>query len=210
MKQSPAAAAFSEVLAARRAKSTDWVGIVALTFSLVVVGAAAVLGLAWHVDREAEGIMAGLAIALATWLGLHAAKNWDDPDRRVGPCQRASVAFEQLVEHLPLVVYVDDRHDTLGEPLHEPAGRAVARLPAEQWMSDPDLFVKVLHPDDRERVLELVRETNETRHRVLERVPDGPSRRAHGLGARRVHPRAPGGRSRGVRAGILARHHATA
>ena len=105
--------------------------------------------------------MAGLAIALATWLGLHAAKNWDGRTADVAR-QRASVAFEQLVEHLPLVVYVDEASDNAANLYTSRQVEPLLGYPAEQWMSDPDLFVKALHPDDRERVLELVRDTNES------------------------------------------------
>ncbi|MGZ4384678.1 MAG: putative bifunctional diguanylate cyclase/phosphodiesterase [Gaiellaceae bacterium] len=161
MKQSPAAAAFSEVLAGRRSKPTDWVGILALALSLLVVGAAALLGPTWHVGHEAEGIMAGLTIALATWLGLHAAKGWDGRTTEVARL-RASVAFEQLVEHLPLVVYVDEASDNAANLYTSPQVEPLLGYTAEQWMSDPDLFVKALHPDDRERVLKLVRDTNES------------------------------------------------
>jgi len=32
----------------------------------------------------------------------------------------------------------------------------------EEWLADPELFVKLLHPEDRERVLDESRRTNET------------------------------------------------
>ena len=119
--------------------------------------------------------MAGLAIALATWLGLHAARGLGRSNGGDWRGVRASVAFEQLVEHLPLVVYVDEASDSSSNLYTSPQVEALLGYTAEEWMSDPDLFVKVLHPDDRERVLALVRETNRDRHRVLERVPDDPS-----------------------------------
>ena len=161
MKQSPAAAAFAQVLADRRAKPVDWVGILALGASLLVVGAAALLGPTWHVGHEAETILAGLAIALATWLTLHAAKGWDGRTAEVAR-QRASVAFEQLVEHLPLVVYVDEASDIAANLYTSPQVEPLLGYPAEEWMSDPELFVKALHPDDRDRVLKLVHDTNES------------------------------------------------
>ena len=39
------------------------------------------------------------------------------------------------------------------EHLHEPADRADARISSDEWVANPGLFVEVLHPDDRERVL---------------------------------------------------------
>ncbi len=128
--------------------------------SLLVVGAAAVLGFVWHVGHAAEGIMAGSAIALATWLGPARSEELGRSNGRAGPRQSASVAFEQLVEHLPLVVYVDEASDNAPNLYTSRQVEVLLGYPAEQWMSDPDLFVTALHPDDRERVLELVRETN--------------------------------------------------
>ena len=154
-------AGFSDVLSDRRVTRVDWVGILALTFALLVVGAALLLGPTWHAGHLAEGIMAGLAVGLATWLSLHAARGWDTRTAELARV-RASVAFEQLVEHLPLVVYVDDTADSSSALYTSPQVESLLGYTSAEWIADPELFVKVLHPDDRERVLELVRETNRT------------------------------------------------
>jgi PAS domain S-box-containing protein len=61
--------------------------------------------------------------------------------------------FQELVERLPLVVYVDEL-DERSSPLY--IGPQIANVlgwSQEEWLADPDLYVKSLHPEDRERVL---------------------------------------------------------
>ena len=66
--------------------------------------------------------------------------------------QQAERRYRELVEQLPLVTYID-------EPAVAPSiyiSPQVERLlgyTAEEWLGDPELFLKLLHPDDRERVL---------------------------------------------------------
>src|SRR5918994_4588187 len=70
----------------------------------------------------------------------------------VSALQRAERRYRELVEQLPLVTYID-------EPAVAPSiyiSPQVERLlgySAEEWLGDPELFLKLLHPDDRERVL---------------------------------------------------------
>ena len=61
--------------------------------------------------------------------------------------------FRTIVERLPLVVYVDEL-DERSSPLY--IGPQITRLlgySQEEWLADPGLFVRSLHPDDRERIL---------------------------------------------------------
>ena len=61
--------------------------------------------------------------------------------------------FEELVERLPLVVYVD-KLDAKSSPLYiSPQIATLMGYSQEEWLADPDLFTSSLHPDDRERVL---------------------------------------------------------
>ena len=61
--------------------------------------------------------------------------------------------FEELVERLPLVVYVD-KLDDKSSPLYiSPQIAKLMGYSQEEWLADPDLFTNSLHPDDRERVL---------------------------------------------------------
>ena len=61
--------------------------------------------------------------------------------------------FQELVERLPLVVYVD-KLDEKSSPLYvSPQIAQLMGYSQEEWLADPDLFTKSIHPDDRERVL---------------------------------------------------------
>jgi diguanylate cyclase (GGDEF)-like protein/PAS domain S-box-containing protein len=75
--------------------------------------------------------------------------------------------YQRLVEQLPLVVYVDELSDNSANIYTSPQVEELLGYTVEEWVSDPDLFVKVLHPDDRERVLDEVHRTNESGERFV-------------------------------------------
>jgi PAS domain S-box-containing protein len=65
----------------------------------------------------------------------------------------AEQRYRSLVEHLPLVTYVDSLDDLSSNLYTSPQIEPLLGYPVEQWTSDPGLFVRCLHPEDRERVL---------------------------------------------------------
>ena len=70
--------------------------------------------------------------------------------------------FKSLVEQIPAVLFTDSAlgsHETLyiGPYLHTLVGYTEA-----EWMADPFLWERLVHPDDRERVLAEDARTNET------------------------------------------------
>jgi diguanylate cyclase (GGDEF)-like protein/PAS domain S-box-containing protein len=75
--------------------------------------------------------------------------------------------YQQLVEQLPLVLYVDDVTDNAANIYTSPQVEALLGYTVEEWISDPDLFVKLLHPDDREQVLSEVQRTNASGERFV-------------------------------------------
>ena len=69
--------------------------------------------------------------------------------------------FQDLVERLPLVVYVD-KLDAKSSPLYiSPQIAQLMGYSQEEWLADPDLFTNSVHPDDRERVLGDIVDRNE-------------------------------------------------
>ncbi|MGH3022132.1 MAG: PAS domain S-box protein [Gaiellaceae bacterium] len=71
--------------------------------------------------------------------------------------QRLSQAernYRSLVEQLPLAMYMDRLDETSSAIYISPQIEDILGYPVLDWMSDPEFFPKVLHPDDRERVLE--------------------------------------------------------
>ena len=70
-------------------------------------------------------------------------------DARVEAEQR----FQQLVEQLPLTVYIDRIDEKSSNVYTSPQLESVLGYTTEEWESDDDLFMRIVHPDDRERVL---------------------------------------------------------
>ncbi len=65
----------------------------------------------------------------------------------------AEARYRTLVEQLPLAVYMD-RLDSVSSNIYaSPQIEPLLGYTPEEWAADPDLFVELLHPDDRERVL---------------------------------------------------------
>ena len=90
-------------------------------------------------------------------LAEHAAELAKALDERRRVEQRLSQAeqnYRSLVEQLPLAMYMDRLDETSSTIYTSPQIEAILGYPTLDWMSDPDFFPKVLHPDDRERVLE--------------------------------------------------------
>jgi PAS domain S-box-containing protein len=76
----------------------------------------------------------------------------------------AEERYRLLVETLPLATYVDRSGGEPGVDWISPQIERITSYPAEEWISDPYLFRKVLHPHDLDRVLaemDRVRQTGE-------------------------------------------------
>jgi PAS domain S-box-containing protein len=70
--------------------------------------------------------------------------------------REAEARYRALVEQMPAVTYIEaldagERETNL--VYASPQIEDLFGYSAEEWMSDPDLFVRLLHPDDRDRVL---------------------------------------------------------
>jgi diguanylate cyclase (GGDEF)-like protein/PAS domain S-box-containing protein len=61
--------------------------------------------------------------------------------------------YRTLVEQLPLVVYVDALDEASSNIFTSEQIEPLLGYTVEEWRDDPDLFVRTLHPDDRDRVL---------------------------------------------------------
>jgi two-component system cell cycle sensor histidine kinase/response regulator CckA len=65
-----------------------------------------------------------------------------------------AVSFRELVEQLPLVIYIDEANALSSNIYTSPQTTETFGYTPEDWASQSDLFRLILHPDDRERVLE--------------------------------------------------------
>jgi len=61
--------------------------------------------------------------------------------------------YRTLVEQLPLVVYVDALDEGSSNIFTSGGIEPLLGYTVEEWRDDPDLFIRTLHPDDRDRVL---------------------------------------------------------
>jgi PAS domain S-box-containing protein len=64
----------------------------------------------------------------------------------------AEKRYRDLIEQLPLVTYIDEPAAAPSIYI-SPQIEGLLGYSADEWLGDPELFVKLLHPDDRERVL---------------------------------------------------------
>jgi diguanylate cyclase (GGDEF)-like protein/PAS domain S-box-containing protein len=70
--------------------------------------------------------------------------------------------YRTLVEQLPLVIYVDSLDAASSNIFTSPQVEDLLGYPVEEWLRDSELFVRALHPDDRERVLAAHEHTHRT------------------------------------------------
>src|SRR6266496_2408306 len=63
------------------------------------------------------------------------------------------VTLRALIEHVPATVYIDRLDETGSNVYTSPQLEAELGYTVEEWVSDKDLYAKVLHAEDRERVL---------------------------------------------------------
>jgi diguanylate cyclase (GGDEF)-like protein/PAS domain S-box-containing protein len=70
--------------------------------------------------------------------------------------------YRTLIEQLPLVVYVDALDEVSSNIFTSRQIEPLLGYSVEEWKAETDLFARVLHPDDRERVLAAHAHTHET------------------------------------------------
>jgi PAS domain S-box-containing protein len=72
------------------------------------------------------------------------------------------VTLRALIEHVPVTVYIDRLDETGSNVYTSPRLESELGYTAQEWASDKDLYAKVLHPEDRERILAEYRRTRDT------------------------------------------------
>jgi diguanylate cyclase (GGDEF)-like protein/PAS domain S-box-containing protein len=83
----------------------------------------------------------------------------EEIERRLGD---AEARYRALVEHIPAVTYIDAVDQFSSAVYMSPQVESMLGFAPEEWVVDPQFFVKLLHPDDRERVLAENERTNES------------------------------------------------
>jgi PAS domain S-box-containing protein len=77
--------------------------------------------------------------------------------------RRAEERYRRLVERLPLAIYIDRLDEFSSNVYTSPHIERMTGYTAERWAAEADFFVKILHPDDRERVIREHERTHTTR-----------------------------------------------
>ncbi len=67
--------------------------------------------------------------------------------------RKSERSYRELLERLPLVTYVDELNEASTTIYMSPQVEKLLGYPVRAWYDDPEFFPKVLHPDDRDRVL---------------------------------------------------------
>ncbi len=70
--------------------------------------------------------------------------------------------YRALVERIPAVTYVDALDEVSSAIYMSPQVERLLGYSPDEWLVEPELFVKLLHPEDRQRVLTENARTNET------------------------------------------------
>jgi len=79
-----------------------------------------------------------------------------------GEAREIERRYRTLVEQLPLVVYVDALDEGSSNIFTSGGIEPLLGYTVEEWRDDPDLFIRTLHPDDRDRVLAAHARTHRT------------------------------------------------
>jgi PAS domain S-box-containing protein len=85
----------------------------------------------------------------------------DVPDT-TGSAFLDEATLRALIEHVPVTVYIDRLDETGSNVYTSPRLESELGYTAQEWVSDRELYAKVLHPEDRERILAEYRRTRDT------------------------------------------------
>jgi PAS domain S-box-containing protein len=78
----------------------------------------------------------------------------EERKRTEAALQEAEERYRTLVEQIPAVAYTDSAEE-MGKTLYiNPQLKKIAGYDPEQWVKDSDLWMKIMHSEDRDRVLE--------------------------------------------------------
>jgi len=81
----------------------------------------------------------------------------EDLGRADSELREANARYRALVEQIPAIVYVDLADESMVTTYVSPQIEALLGITADEYIADPELWTKHLHPDDRDGALEAYR-----------------------------------------------------
>jgi len=128
--------------------------------ALVIVGG--VTALTW-LATDASGGLSALALVLATFVGLAAGRMWGraererthaESERLREQLRQAEADYRAITENLPLLTWLSAPGDRSSCVYISPQVEAMFGYSPAEWSEEPKLFSRLLHPEDRKRVLD--------------------------------------------------------
>jgi PAS domain S-box-containing protein len=120
----------------------------------------------------------------------------------------AETRYRTLVEHMPVIAFIVEpsceENSTYPVVYISPQVEGVLGYEAQQFVDDPGLWNKLIHPEDLQEVMAENQRTDERGGTLRNGVPHDRPRRSLGVGARERGSR----QGRGWPAALLARHQA--
>jgi diguanylate cyclase (GGDEF)-like protein/PAS domain S-box-containing protein len=110
-----------------------------------------------HVARGWSDVETGALRAAAGALGVAIERQRSEETRRFAEQQ-----YRSIVEHIPAITYIDAVNEHAAAVYVSPQIERVLGYSQQEWFADPDLWPKILHPDDRARALAQNARHNET------------------------------------------------
>ena len=76
-----------------------------------------------------------------------------DLSRAEGELREAQDRYQALVEQIPAIVYIDVADESMATTYVSPQIEALLGITQQEYIDDPELWTRHLHPDDRERAV---------------------------------------------------------
>lgn len=76
--------------------------------------------------------------------------------------QQAETKYRALIEQIPAAIYTDAIDEFSTTIFMSPQIEKITGYAAEEWLQDPGLWIKITHPDDREKIRQENERTNRT------------------------------------------------
>ena len=83
-------------------------------------------------------------------------------ERAEARLREAENRYRTLVERMPAVVYIQEPDEPSRTTYVSPQNETILGYTPEECLADPDHWIKIMHPDDRERILAEDERTNES------------------------------------------------